>query len=121
MELVYETNNKAEALAIKSRLEEKGIPASLAGEHVHDLHWKHIPKVLGVWIYINEQLPDAKRLIENPNHQVVHPVNVEEFYRLTNDPKNKEAMSRILVRQLMWALGALLAVAAVYVIYKVQT
>ena len=43
------------------------------------------------YIWIEEQLEDAKRLIDNPNYQVEKPVDVQEFYALLNDQdKNSE-------------------------------
>lgn len=38
-----------------------------------------------VHIWIEEQLEDAKRLVNDPNYQVEKPVNVQEFYALLNE------------------------------------
>ncbi len=37
-----------------------------------------------IHIWIDEQLEDAKQLIENPDHEVKNPIDVQEFYALLN-------------------------------------
>lgn len=44
-----------------------------------------------IYIWIEEQLEEAKRLVKNPDYQVENPVNVQEFYDLLNEQdKNDE-------------------------------
>lgn len=120
MELVCQTTDKAKAHEIQSLLEENGIPASIAGEQLHDINWQHIPNGLSVWVYINEHLPDAKHLIENPKHCVAHPVNIEEFYQQTQHANNSEALVRFVRSLFMWVLGLVFAMIVGYVLFRAK-
>jgi len=121
MKLVFETHSKSEALKVKSLLESNGIPASFSGENMNNLR-KYHGGSLGVWVYLNEQVEEARRLIENPSHEVTNPVKVSEFYRVTNSDAAKEKATLLILKMSGLAFGALISlIFIIYVIHKIQT
>ena len=54
----------------------------------------HIPEGNAVMIYVNTQYTDALNLIENPNHVVTEPIDVNEFYEQFNNESAKNAVSK---------------------------
>lgn len=105
MKFVYQAYTLAEANEIKELLENAGIPASISNKGFSQLHVPFIPHTLGVFIYINTQYNDAIALINNKNHDVAEPVDVNEFYRILNSTSHKEAMHHAM-NNFIWGMLA---------------
>lgn len=121
MKLVFETHSKSEAIEVKLLLENNGIPASLSGENMNSIR-KYIGGSLGVWVYLDEQVEEARRLIDNPAYEVINPVKVSEFYRVANSDAAKEKAILLILKMSGLAFGALISVILIiFVIHKLQT
>jgi len=107
LKLVYQADREDEARGIKLMLEANGIPAALTGEFMFSVMSVGIPKVVGVWVYLDSQADDARRLLDDPDHVVTEPVDVAEFYRLSEDAARQAMLNRML-RFVLWALGGML-------------
>lgn len=114
MKLVYQADREDEARGIKLMLEANGIPAALTGEFMVSVMSVGIPKVVGVWVYLDRQAEDARRLLDDPAHVVAEPVDVAEFYRLSEDAARQAMLNRML-RFVLWALGGMLALIALLI------
>lgn len=71
-----------------------------------------VPRVLlepGLWVYIDEQQGEAKRLIDNPDYEVRNPVDVENFHAMADGIRTDPAH---LNRALLHMAGIMLAVMA---------
>lgn len=108
MRLVHQADREDEARGIWLMREANGIPAALTGEFMVGVMRFGIPKVVGVWVYLDSQAEDARRLLADPDHVVAEPVDVAEFYRLSEDAARQAMLNRML-RFVLWALDGMLA------------
>jgi hypothetical protein len=74
-----------------------------------------------IHIWIDEQLEDAKRLIKDSDHQVRHPVDVQQFYAELNklDEEREAAFYKAEKKWLNWLFGLALAGIVGWGIYTV--
>jgi hypothetical protein len=115
MKLVYQADREDEARGIKIMLEANGIPAALTGEFMFGVMSVGIPQVVGVWVYLDRQAEDARRLLEDPEHMVTDPVDVAEFYRISEDAARQAMLNRML-RFVLWTLMGMLALIGLLVL-----
>lgn len=108
MKLVFEADTREEAAVIRAMLEANGIPAALSGEFTFGVLSIGIPKVIGVWVYLDHQADEANNLIQNPEYEVVEPVDVEEFYRLSESGDVRQSALSQMLKGTALALVALL-------------
>ena len=108
MKLVYEADREEQAREIKVLLEANGIPAALSGEFTFGVMSIGIPKVIGVWVYLDSQADEAERLIRNPEYEVTRPVDVEDFYRFSDSSEVKERVLSQMLKGTVLALVGLL-------------
>lgn len=90
-------------------LENNGIPATLSGEHTARMI---VPRILlepGLWVCIAGQLEEAKRLIDDPDYEVMNPVDIESFHAMADGIRKDPAY---LNRALLHMAGIMLAVMA---------
>ena len=119
MKLVFQANREEDAREIKVLLEANGIPAALSGEFTFGALNIGIPRVIGVWVYLDRQAPEAERLIENPEYEVSDPVDVEEFYRLSESEAVKQAvLTRMLKVTALAFVGLLLLVWLLAILFQ---
>lgn len=82
MKIVCQCSELIEAKRIKNLLESKGIPANITGQEAYHLQLAAlVSRPLAVWVYMDEQLNDAKTCLDNPEHVVRNAVNIENFYK----------------------------------------
>ena len=92
MKLVYKATTLEGANEIKTLLESAGIPASISNSNFASLNLFFIPHSLGIFIYDPSQYQDAIALINNQNHIVHNPIDVDAFYNsLNNEQSTKSA------------------------------
>ena len=107
MECVYTASTNQDAMAIKLLLESNGIPASISNKGFARLY-HFIPNTLAVFVYLDEQYEDAIKLIENPDHVVTNPVDIDAFYAaLESEPMQNEihnAMNRLILGMFVFGL-----------------
>lgn len=89
-------------------LEANGIPAALSGEFTFGVMSIGIPRVVGVWVYLDHQFDDAERLIKNPEYEVTQRVDVEDFYRFSDSSEVKEKVLSQMLKTTALALAGLL-------------
>ncbi|MBD3618230.1 MAG: DUF2007 domain-containing protein [Chromatiales bacterium] len=108
MKLVYQADREDEARGIKLMLEANGIPAALTGEFMFSVMSVGIPKVVGVWVYLDSQADEAERLIQDPEYEVTQPVDVEDFYRFSDSSEVKERVLSQMLKVTVMAVAGLL-------------
>lgn len=106
MKLLFNTRQINEAERVKHLLETKGIPVFISNQYQNNIRRPFL-KLLGVWVYLNEQEADARRVLENPKYKVMKPVDVEGFYAQLPE-SDTGAMVR--VKLIKWLLVFLLSV-----------
>jgi hypothetical protein len=108
MKYVYKATTLGGANEIKALLENSGIPASISNSNFASLNLFFIPHSLGVFIYNPSQYDDAIALINNQDHIVSNPVDVDEFYKsLNNDESTRsayEAMNNFILGMIAFGL-----------------
>ena len=94
MKLVYKATSLEGANEIKSLLESSGIPAYISNSNFASLNLFFIPQSLGIFIYDPSQYQDAITLINNKDHIVQNPIDVEAFYKsLSSEQSTKSAFN----------------------------
>ena len=91
MKLVYKATSLEGANEIKSLLEGAGIPASVSNSNFASLNLFFIPHSLGIFIYDPSQYQDAITLINNQDHIVQNPIDVEAFYKSLNSEQSTKS------------------------------
>jgi hypothetical protein len=82
MKIVCQCSELVEAERIKNLLEDKGIPANITGQEAYHLQLAAlVSRPLAVWVYLDEQVDDAKTCLDNPEHLVHNALNIENFYK----------------------------------------
>ena len=98
-------------------LEANGIPAVVKGEHTAGMVTPFLMTEPSLWVYLDEQWPEAEKLILDPDYEVQGGVDVEEFYHLTSDiAENPRAFYETL---LPCAIGAIIFLVAVIVLLQI--
>ena len=81
MRLLFESEIPSELTEAKELLEQKGIPAFISDEETYRVRPSAVLYKKGLWVCLEEQYGDAVKLLKNPDHEVIKPVDVETFYR----------------------------------------
>ncbi|MCG7867499.1 MAG: DUF2007 domain-containing protein [Candidatus Thiodiazotropha taylori] len=106
MKLLLSTRHIDEAERAKILLESKGIPAFISNKYQNNVR-RYFPKLLGVWVYLNEQETEALKVLENPEYEVMEPIDTNEFYRQLPE-KEVGALAR--AQLLKWLFASLISV-----------
>jgi len=108
MKLIQKATTLEEAQEIKTLLENAGIPVSITNKGFARLHSYFILNMLGVFIYNSSQYKDAIALLNNKNHIVRNPIDVDAFYESINSPDMKatayQAMNRFLLGMILFGV-----------------
>lgn len=95
-----------EADEIAQRFQASGIPVFVEHDYTRtDPSSRNASFGFRIHLWLENQLEDAKRLLRDPDYEVLHPVNVEEFYtRLKeHDAQQELAWHKKNERWLNWA------------------
>ena len=88
MQFVYKASTLEGANEIKALLESSGIPASISNKGFASLNLFFIPHSLGIFIYDSSQYQDAIAVLNNQDHIVSNPVDIEAFYNSLNSEQS---------------------------------
>ena len=121
MKIVFKSNDVNEAHDICQLLENNGVPCQVQENELKNRD-SHIPDGNEVWIYVNEQYPDAVKLIENPNHKVVNALDIQQFYSTLNSKETTTAVNEQMLKFVKYGGVVIICVIlAVFVILKLKT
>ena len=110
MKLISKHPDTAYLEEMRQRLESRGIPAVVQGQSMARLLVPVGATEPTLWVYLPFQEGDAKALLDNPEHMVEQPVDVDEFYQLTqSDMAQDQLRSAALKKMLMISFGVLAA------------
>jgi len=94
MKLVQKFNDQNIANELVNILEDNGVPAILNSNELEN-RGTHIPEGYEVWIYINDQYSEARKLIADNNHEIKNPVDINEFYKKIESHEANENLNEI--------------------------
>jgi hypothetical protein len=87
-----------ELIALRDLLEANGIPAMIQSDDTGRMLTPLLTRGQSLWIYIDNQEDEARALLEDPEHVVANPVDVEAFYELTRDIRDDPSvMNRVMI------------------------
>ena len=108
MKLVYREDTLEGDEEIKTLLENAVIPSSISNKRFAQLRLFFIPHALGVFIYNTKQYSDAMALLNDKNHNVRNPIDVEAFYDSVNSPESQDfahkAMNNFILGMVVFGL-----------------
>ena len=111
MKFLTKSNDLTHLHGLRILLEANGIPAVVSGENTARMVSPFLMTEPSLWIYIDEQAAEAEKLILDPDYEVQGGIDVEEFYRLTEDvSKNPKQLYETLLN---WAIGLVLLLVAI--------
>lgn len=115
MKFLLKTKEKNELDRIRMLLESRGIPVHVDGENEHRLGGHAMPFIgYRLNVVIDSQYEDALKLLEDENHEVANPVDMEEF-RDYQEQAGPAVMNRILG----WMVLAIIALSGVlFMLYQ---
>lgn len=85
MKLITRSADTGHLDILKSLLEDNGIPAFISGENTARMLTPFLMTEPGLWVYFDDQLNEAVKLVNNPEYEVVNKIDVGRFYQ---DSKN---------------------------------
>ena len=88
---------------LKDLLEANGIPAVVQGDNTARMVSPFLVTEPSLWVYLEEQAAEAEKLILDPDYEVENGVDVDEFYRVTQDVS--ENPKQLYTTLLNWAAG----------------
>ncbi len=117
MKLLFETTNRTEVDETRFLLESRGIPIFIGNENAGNMLGPvFTARQFGLWVILEEHHEDAQALLNNPEHIVNKPVDVESFY--TELEKHKP---QTLNKMLRWSCGITIAVIALIYLFIVYS
>lgn len=116
MKLIRETKDKNELDRFRRLLESRGIPVHVGEENQHYLGGHAMPFLrYRLHVMLDSQYDDALKLLEDENHEVADPVDMNAF-------REYEAQARpeVMNRMLGW-MGVIVLILSVllYIMYQV--
>ena len=120
MKEVYRANSLEEANEIKTRLESAGIPVMLSNEHFSALRLPFFPANLGVFIYLDEQYNDARKVLSDPEYLPGSAIDIERFYQLLDSDEFRHNVNSSYMVILVWAISLILvAMLVLFFLYRI--
>lgn len=80
MKLIAKNTNIDYLNTMQVLLEKNGIPAIVNGENTTMKGKSYVRGESSLWVHLDEQSAEAMRLIDDPEYQVMHSVDVKQFY-----------------------------------------
>ena len=113
MKLVLKSIDASRLHVLKDLLETNGIPALINGENTARIITPFIMTEPGLWVYFDEQLDEALKLIQDPDYEVINKVDMAEFNRIadsiTDKPKSLNTALLYLASTMVIVLLGLIA------------
>ena len=79
MQLLTRSTDVNHLYILKDLLEANGIPAFVKGENTARMISPFLMTEPGLWVYLDDQLDEAEALILDPDYQVKHGIDMNEF------------------------------------------
>lgn len=83
MKIVTKSTDVSYLHILKNLLETNGIPAIVNGENTARMITPFALTGPSLWVYLDNQLGEAIKLVNDPDYQVIDKVDVNEFYAVT--------------------------------------
>ena len=81
MKLLFKTSDQDEIEHVKMLFDSKGIPVFVGNEGTaRNLGGMSPVGKYQLWVALNEHYEDAVALLENEDHEVLNPVDVQDYY-----------------------------------------
>ena len=113
MKLVLKSIDASRLHVLKDLLETNGIPALINGENTARIITPFLMTEPGLWVYFDEQLDEALKLIQDPDYEVINKVDMAEFNRIadsiTDKPKSLNTALLYLASTMVIVLLGLIA------------
>jgi putative signal transducing protein len=117
MKLLTKNSDTSYLHTLKGLLEENGIPASISGENTARMITPFLMTQPCLWVYLDEQLEEASKLINNHEYIVENKIDVEEFYNINKEIlNNSSSMNSVYIRLGLTVFGWLAAAFAIFFI-----
>lgn len=82
MKLLAQIGDRAELDGLRLLMESKGIPVYVGNEAgSRNMGFVTPARQQSLWVVFDEQIDDAIALMEDPEHEVENPVDIEEYRR----------------------------------------
>ena len=105
MKLLNQYLDPQDAAEAKSRLREAGIASLVEAMDPHSVQpSKSGATHVGLWVLLDDQLPDAIRVLEDPAHVPAHVLTHREIDKLEGKAENRVAKGRLADKLLVWLL-----------------
>lgn len=91
MKILFHSTSKREIENAKSLLESKGVPAFIGSENSGPALGFVIANKYTLWACLDGQYEDAIKVLNNPDHEVLEPVDPAEFQRFIENSKRQSA------------------------------
>ncbi len=100
-------------------LEDNGIATFLSGRHTNRLHGIFAGAFqVGLWVILDEQLDDALRLLEDPDHEVSRKLSRAEIISIREDVNSSDMTSVLRPLIQLLVVAAIVAAGVGYVVFR---
>jgi hypothetical protein len=114
MKFLLKTKEKSELDRIRMLLESRGVLVHVDGENEHRLGGHAMPFIgYRLHVVVDAQYEDALKLLEDEEHEVADPVDMDEF-RAYQEEARPEVMNRIINWMVLAVIGLLAVVFLMY-------
>lgn len=103
MKLLTKSTDTIHLHILKDLLEANGIPAVVKGENTARMISPFLMTEPSLWVYLDEQLIEAEKVILDPNHEAEGKIDVDEFYSVTKEAS--ENPNKLNDALLNWVVG----------------
>ena len=117
MRLVAKYSSDTDAKLASQRLESKGIATFISSKRSYRLGALFTGAFhVGLWVVLDRQFEDARRLLEDPNHKVSMPLTSTEMIEIRSSVRSGDMSQilRFLFQLLIWA--AIFAILVAFVV-----
>ena len=94
----------------KDLLEANGIPAVVKGDDTARMITPFIMTEPSLWVYADEQVDEAEKLILDPDYEVANKLDVDDFYKATKEIRENPSNLNDALLNLGVGFGAILFV-----------
>ena len=94
MQRIYETDSYSEAAVLHERLMEQGIPSQIIEGSLNKVGIG-MPNRYGLWLYFNEHLQDAQKLLAHPDHKALIRMTDKELENFMQQIHSPAGISRV--------------------------
>jgi hypothetical protein len=114
MKLLFESTDRDEIYSTRILLESRGIPVFIGNEDsAINFGPLHPARNYSLWVYIDEQCEDALALLDNIDHEVRRPVDIEKYSQSLEQlsTQNRQKLFNGLMLALILAIALVVALA----------